>query len=50
MEITEEKDKRVKVRFTMDSGPAGRIMFEGMFPCVKLERKNRTNEVFGSEW
>ena len=33
------RDKWVKVRCTMDSGAAGRVMPETMFPRVKLERK-----------
>ena len=35
----EEKDKWVKVRATMDSGAAGHVMPEAMFPHVKIERK-----------
>ena len=35
----EVKDKWVKVRVTMDSGVAGHVMPETMFPRVKLERK-----------
>ena len=38
-EITEVKDRWVKVRVTMDSGAAGHVMPETMFPRVKLERK-----------
>ena len=38
-EITEVKDRQVKARVTMDSGAAGHVMPEGMFPRVKLERK-----------
>ena len=37
--IVEEKDKWVKVRATMDSGAAGHVMLEAMFPHVKIERK-----------
>ena len=37
--IVEVKDKCVKVRVTMDSGAAGHVMPEAMFPRVKLERK-----------
>ena len=37
--IVETKDKLVKVRVTMDSGAAGHVMPETMFPHVKLERK-----------
>ena len=33
------KDKWVKVGVTMDSGVAGHVMLETMFPHVKLERK-----------
>ena len=35
----EEKDRWVKVRVTMDSGAAGHVMPETMFPHVKIERK-----------
>ena len=35
----EVKDKWVKVRVTMDSGAARRLMLETMFPRVKLKRK-----------
>ena len=38
-EIIEVKDKCVKVRVTMDSAGAGLMMFETMFPRVKLQRK-----------
>ena len=37
--IVEVKDKWVKVRVTMGSGAAGHVMFESMFPRVKLKRK-----------
>ena len=37
--IVEVKDKWVKVRVTTDSGAAGHVMPETMFPRVKLERK-----------
>ena len=37
--ITEAKDGWVKIRLTMESGAAGRVTPEGMFPCVKLHRK-----------
>ena len=37
--IVEVKDKWVKVIVTMDSGAAGHVMLETMFPHVKLERK-----------
>ena len=35
----EVKDRWVKVKVTMDSGPAAHVMPEGIFPRVKLERK-----------
>ena len=35
----EEKDRWVKVRVTMDSGAAGHVMPETMFPHFKIERK-----------
>ena len=38
-EIIELKDRRVKVRVTMESGAAGHVIPETMFPRVKLERK-----------
>ena len=37
--IVEVRDKWVKVRVTMDSGAAGHVMSETMFPRVKLERR-----------
>ena len=37
--VVEMKDKWVKVRVTMDSGAAGHVMPETMFPHVKFERK-----------
>ena len=37
--IVEVKDRWVKVRVTMDSGAAGHVMLETMFPHVKFERK-----------
>ena len=37
--IVQVKDRWVKVRVTMDSGAAGHVMLEAMFPHVKLERK-----------
>ena len=37
--IVEVRDKWVKVRVTMDSGAAGHVMPETMFPRVKLERR-----------
>ena len=37
--MVEVKDRWVKVRVTMDSGAAGHVMPETMFPRVKLERK-----------
>ena len=38
-ENLEVKDRWVKVRVTMDSGAAGHVMTETMFPRVQLERK-----------
>ena len=37
--VVEVKDKWVKVRVTMDSGAAGHVMPETIFPRVKLERR-----------
>ena len=37
--IMEVRDRLVKVRVTMDSGAAGHVMPETMFPRVKLERR-----------
>ena len=37
--IIEVMDRWVKVRVTTDSGAAGHVMPEGMFPLVKFERK-----------
>ena len=37
--VVEMKDKWVKVRATMDTGAAGHVMPETMFPHVKLERR-----------
>ena len=37
--IVEEKDRWVKVRVTMDSGAAGHVMPETMFPHAKIELK-----------
>ena len=37
--IIEVLDRWVNVRVTMDSGAAGHVMPEAMFPRVKLERK-----------
>ena len=37
--VVETKDKWAKVRVTMDTGAAGHVMPETMFPHVKLERK-----------
>ena len=37
--IVDVEDKWVEVRVTMDSGAAGHVMPETMFPRVKLERK-----------
>ena len=43
--IVEVKDKWVKVRVTMDSGAAGHVMPETMFPRVKLERKTTPKNI-----
>ena len=51
--IVEVKDKWVKVRVTMDSGAAGHVMLETMFPCVKLERKTSPKKFVaanGTQW
>ena len=37
--IVDVKDRWVKVRAAMDSGAAGHVMLQAMFPRVKLERK-----------
>ena len=37
--VVEVRDKWAKVKVTMDSGAAGHVMPETMFPQVKLERK-----------
>ena len=37
--VVEVRDKWVKVKVTMDSGAAGHVVPETMYPCVKLERK-----------
>ena len=37
--VVEVRDKWAKVRATMDSGAAGHVMPETMFPQVKIERK-----------
>ena len=42
--IVEVRDKWVNVRVTMDSGAAGHVMPERMFPHVKLERKTSPNK------
>ena len=47
--IVHVKDRRVKVSVTMDSGAAGHVMLETMFPRVKLERKTSPKK-FGSKW
>ena len=39
--VVETKDRWVKVRVTMDTGAAGHVMPEAMFPNVKLERKTQ---------
>ena len=48
-EIIEVKDRWVKVRVTMDSGAAGRVMPETMFPRVKLRSQNIAKEICSSE-
>ena len=40
-EIIALKDRRVKVRVTVDSEAAGHVILETMFPRVKLERKKK---------
>ena len=47
--IVHVKDRRVKVSVTMDSGAAGHVMLETMFPRVKLERTTSPKK-FGSKW
>ena len=37
--FVEEKDRWVKIRAAINSGAAGHVMLEAMFPHVKLERK-----------
>ena len=39
--VVETKDRWVKVRVTIDTGAAGHVMPEAMFPNVKLERKTQ---------
>ena len=39
--VVETKDRWVKVRVTMDTGAAGHVIPEAMFPNVKLERKTQ---------
>ena len=46
----EVKDKCVKVRVSMDSGAAGHVMPETMFPRFELEQKNDAKEVCGRKW
>ena len=46
--ILEVKDKWVKVRVTMDSGAAGHVMPETMFPRVKLECKTSPKKFVAS--
>ena len=46
--IVEVRDKWVKVRVTMDSGAAGHVMPETMFPRVKLERETSPKK-FGQQ-
>ena len=47
--IVEEKDRWVKVRVTMDSGAAGHVMPETMFPHVKIERKTPPKKFVASQ-
>ena len=47
--VVEVKDKWVKVRVTMDSGAAGHVMPETMFPRVKLERKTSKSKTWVRE-
>ena len=42
--IIEVKDRWVEARVTVDSGAAGHVMLEGMFPRVKLERKTASKK------
>ena len=44
-EFIEVKDRWVKVRGTTDSGAAGHVMPETMFPRVKLERKTSSKKI-----
>ena len=48
--VVETKDQWAKVRVTMDSGAAGHVMPETMFPHVKLERKTPQKNVCSSKW
>ena len=48
--IIEVKNRWVKARVTMDYGPAGHVMVEGMFPTCQTRAQNITKEVSGSEW
>ena len=47
--VVEVKDRWLKVDVTMDSGAAGHVMLETMFPRIKLERNNGTKEICGRE-
>ena len=48
--VVEGKDKWMKVRVTMDSGAAGHVMPETMFPRVKLERKTTPKKFVAANW
>ena len=48
--VVETKDKWVKVRVTMDTGAAGHVMPEAMFPNVKLERKTQPKKFVAAKW
>ena len=49
MKVIEVKDRWLKVRATMDSAAAVRVMFEAMFPpSVKLERKTSSKKFVAS--
>ena len=47
--MVEVKDSSVKVRFTMDSGTAGHVMLETMFPRVKLQHKTSLNKFVAAD-
>ena len=48
--VVEVKVKWVKVRVTMDSGAAGHVMLETMFPRVTLERKTSPKKFVARKW